>query len=118
MVRFARAVKESEAKERERVRQEQERKRDEAERRRRAAEHAQAVAAAKSTLDRAIAAAKQARASGTGIVEADETWKQAKARLIELETGEAPGWFAKPERAEPPVDAVDALDAGESDESE
>ena len=92
LVRFSRAVKESDAKERERVRQEQTRKREEAERRKRAAEHAKAVEQARRQLDRAIAAAKDARSSGNGVAEADEAWKQAKARLIELETGEAPDW--------------------------
>ena len=57
-----------------------------------AAEHAVAVAAAKARVERSIAAAKLARSSGTGVAEADEEWKAAKAALIELETGEAPGW--------------------------
>ncbi len=92
LVRFSRAVKETDAKEQERVRQEQARKREEADRRKRAAEHAKAVEQAKRQLDRAIAAAKQARSAGDGVAEADEAWKQAKARLIELETGEAPDW--------------------------
>ncbi len=83
---------ETDAKAKERVRREQSQKREEAERRKRAAEHAEALAAAKQQLDRAIAAAKDARSSGNGIAGADEAWKRAKARVIELETGEAPEW--------------------------
>ena len=47
---------------------------------------------ARRTLDRAIATAKSARASGKGVAEADAAWKQAKARVIELETGAPPAW--------------------------
>ena len=57
-----------------------------------AAERAAAIAAATARVERAIADAKRARTSGRGIAEADAEWKAAKAALIELETGEAPGW--------------------------
>lgn len=58
-----------------------------------AAERAAAIAAATARVEQAIASAKRARASGRGIAEADAEWKAAKAALIELETGEAPGWI-------------------------
>ena len=57
-----------------------------------AAERAAAIAAATARVEQAIANAKRARSSGRGVPEADEEWKAAKAALIELETGEAPGW--------------------------
>jgi hypothetical protein len=57
-----------------------------------AAEHAEALRVAHIELDRAISSAKAARASGRGVVEADAAWKQAKARVIELETGAPPAW--------------------------
>lgn len=92
VVRFAKAVKQSD----ERKRAEQRRieaEREEAARLAKlAAEHAEAVRIAKRQLDKAIASAKAARASGKGVVEADLSWRRAKARLIELETGEAPDW--------------------------
>lgn len=79
--------------------------RDEAERRRLEAERAEAtrqrhlaeeraaaIAAASERVDRAIAAAKSARTSGHGVAAADAEWKEAKAALIELETGHGPGW--------------------------
>jgi len=57
-----------------------------------AADHAEAVRIAGRELEQAIAAAKAARASGRGVAEADLAWRKAKARVIELETGEAPDW--------------------------
>lgn len=69
--------------------------RSEANRRRQLAEErAAALAAARERVDRAIAAAKAARASGRDVAAADAEWKAAKAALIELETGESPGWTA------------------------
>jgi hypothetical protein len=52
------------------------------------------LADARGALDRAIAAVRTAKASGTGAVEADTAWKAAKAKVIELETGQAPSWAA------------------------
>ncbi len=96
VVRFAESVKRSDEKavaERKRVKAEQ----LEAERLAKlAAEHAAALANARRQLERAIAAAKAARASGNGVAEADNAWKLAKARVIELETGQDPGWIPKP----------------------
>jgi hypothetical protein len=57
-----------------------------------AAEHAEALRVARIELDRAISAAKAARASGRDVAAADAAWKQAKARVIELETGAPPAW--------------------------
>jgi hypothetical protein len=92
LVRFAEAITASDARaaaERKRVKEEK----LEAERLARlAAEHAEALRVARRALDRAIATAKSARASGRGVAEADLTWKQAKARVIELETGAPPAW--------------------------
>lgn len=65
---------------------------------------ADALASARRELDRAIQAVRDAKRDGRSTVEADARWKAAKAKVIELETGEAPAW------APPPV--VDAADAG------
>jgi hypothetical protein len=92
IVRFARAVEETDEKRKERIRKEQAEKREAARQRKIAADHAKAVQRAQRDVDRAISRAKSARESGTGVAEADEQWKQAKARLIELETGEPPEW--------------------------
>jgi hypothetical protein len=92
IARFGEALKRADERER------AERKRVQAERAERArlarlaAEHAEAVRVAKIELERSIGAAKAARQSGSGVAEADGAWRKAKARMIELETGEAPAW--------------------------
>lgn len=94
--RFAAALKESER----RDRAERERKaKEKAEADRRAAErtaHADAVRAARRDLDRAIDAVRTSTVSGRGRAEADAAWRVAKARVLELETGERPTWAPAP----------------------
>ena len=103
IVRFSEAVKRSDAKAK------AEQKRIAAERKeaarlaRLAAEHAEAVRVAGIALDKAIAAAKAAHHSGRGVEEADLDWRDAKARVIELDTGERPDWA--PAEPEPDDDA-------------
>jgi hypothetical protein len=72
-----------------RLRLERQRARDAAER---AAAHGVALEAARRELDDAITAAREARRAGSGVVAADEAWRRAKARVIELETGAPPDW--------------------------
>lgn len=92
IVRFNRAL--NDRKQRERERQNRVRaEREEAQRQARlAAEHAAQLAAARRDVERSIAEIKRARASGTSTAAADEAWKSAKARVIELETGRSPDW--------------------------
>jgi hypothetical protein len=89
---FAAALKESEQRDRaarERARQQQEAKaRHDAE----VAAHADALRVARRDLDRAIDDVRAAKRDGKSTVAADATWKVAKARVIELETGAPPAW--------------------------
>jgi multidrug efflux pump subunit AcrA (membrane-fusion protein) len=92
IVRFATALKQTEEREkaeRQRIKAERE---EAARQARLAAEHAEAVRVATLELDSAIAAARAARSAGRGVPEADLAWSRAKARMIELETGERPDW--------------------------
>jgi hypothetical protein len=57
-----------------------------------AAEHAAALDEARRELEHAITGVREARRAGSGVAAADETWRHAKARLIELETGAPPEW--------------------------
>ena len=57
-----------------------------------AAAHAAALEAARRDLEKAIGDARAARRAGTGIPAADAAWREAKALLIELETGAPPEW--------------------------
>lgn len=113
---FAAALRESDARDtanRERARQQKE-----------AAEAKAAAAAAAATalkdaqrdLDRSIRAVRDAKAAGRSTVEADAAWKAAKARVIELETGERPAWAPAPVTA-PAEDAQLDGDARASDDS-
>ena len=66
-----------------------------------AAAHAAALDNARRDVERAIDDAREARRRGSSPVAADDAWRLAKARLIELETGAAPSW-APAERTDPP----------------
>jgi hypothetical protein len=57
-----------------------------------AAAHEAALDAARRGLEQAIAAAREARRTGSGVAAADTTWRHAQARLSELETGAPPEW--------------------------
>jgi hypothetical protein len=74
-----------------------------------ASEHAAGLAAARRELERAIEGARVARRARSGVGAADAAWRQAKARLIELETGVPPPW-AHVVDGEDRVDPVDGLD--------
>jgi multidrug efflux pump subunit AcrA (membrane-fusion protein) len=92
IVRFAAALKKTEERDKadkQRIKAERE---EAAKQARLAAEHAEAIRVATHELDAAIAAAKSARSSGKGVAEADLAWRRAKARMIELETGQRPDW--------------------------
>ena len=68
------------------------------------------LAQARRDLDRAIAAVRAAKANGRSTVEADAAWKAAKARVIELETGERPAWAPPPPVDESVDDTPDSSD--------
>jgi len=106
---FAAILREST--ERERAEQERQRlEREAAEAAARAAtEHAAALAAAHRELERAIESAREARRARSGIESADAVWRQAKARVIELETGAPPPW-APAVDGDDPVETVDPDD--------
>ena len=84
-----RASAERERAERERVRLERQDARDAAQA---AVEHAAALEAARRELEDAISGVREARRAGSGVAASDAAWRQAKVRLIELETGAPPEW--------------------------
>lgn len=93
--RFALAVRESEAAD-QRARQAERDRKAEAERvAREAVERAANLERARAAHQRAVEQVKEAKRTGKGGVAADEAWKNAKADLLELETGQRPPW-AKP----------------------
>jgi len=84
-----RASAERERAERERLQLEQQEARDAAQA---AVEHAAALEDARRELEHAISGVREARRAGSGVAASDAAWRQAKARLIELETGAPPEW--------------------------
>jgi len=93
------AERERAAQDRERV--ERQRARDEANS---AAAHAVALDDARRMLEDAIRGARAARRAGSGVAAADEAWRQAKARFIELETGAPPDWARRDASNAPEAD--------------
>jgi hypothetical protein len=111
--RFAQAVRESEEADR-RARQSARDRKAEAERRKaEAVQHAADLQRARAVHQLAVEQVKEAQRSGKGAAAADVAWREAKATLIELETGERPAWAA---RADPTTPSAE-LEESESGEA-
>jgi hypothetical protein len=74
-----------------------------------AAEQAARLKSAHTAHQRAVELVKEAQRTGKGAAAADVAWREAKAELLELETGKRPAWGTRP--AEP-----SALSSGEETE--
>ena len=106
---FATLLRESAERERaaqDRIRLERQRARDAADS---AAGSRRCAGCGSPQLEDAIRDAREARRAGSGVAAADEAWRQAKARLIELETG-APPYWARHDASDAP-EANDGADA-------
>ena len=73
-----------------------------------AAEHAARLQRAQAAHQRAVQMVKEATRTGKGAGAADVAWREAKAELVELETGKRPAWAARPPE---PAESVDAADS-------
>lgn len=93
IAQFAAALRESEARER-----------AEQERRRARKSAAEQLEVARAELDQAIEGVRRARRTRSGVAEADAAWRAAKARVIELETGDTPEWAPPVEEGSPQAD--------------
>lgn len=99
-------LRESAERERAELERKQQAKRDAATAAKEARERADALRNAQRNLDRAIATVKAARANRSGVARADAAWREAKARVIELETGSAPEWATAAVGAEDDSESV------------
>jgi hypothetical protein len=100
--RFAQSLRDS-AEADQRAQQEAIDRKAEAERvRLEAIEEAGRLKRAQAAHQRAVELVKEAKRTGKGAAAADLAWRDAKADLIELETGKRPAWAARP--AEPTED--------------
>ena len=61
-----------------------------------AAEQAGRLQRAQTAHQRAVEMVKEAKRTGKGAVAADLAWREAKAELLELETGKRPAWAVRP----------------------
>ncbi|MEP7203594.1 MAG: hypothetical protein ABI894_13350 [Ilumatobacteraceae bacterium] len=77
-----------------------------------AAERAASLLRAQAAHQRAVELVKEAKRSGKGAAAADVAWREAKAELLELETGKRPAWATKP--GDP---SVEGDESGETEES-
>jgi hypothetical protein len=100
VTQFGQMLQESAAREAEAARRAEQQRADAKAAQRAAQEHAEALRSARRELDRAIDAVRRARSERRGEAEADAAWREAKARVIELETGARPEWATGAERAE------------------
>jgi len=57
---------------------------------------AQRLQRAQAAHQHAVELVKEAKRTGKGRAEADTAWREAKAELLELETGKRPAWAARP----------------------
>ena len=118
--RFAQSLRDSAEADRRAEQAEIDRKAEQARLKAEAAEHANRLKRAQAAHQRAVELVKEAKRTGKGAAAADLSWREAKAELLELETGKRPAWAAKPE-PEPTTDEVaedEPSDAEESPESE
>ena len=99
--RFARSLRDSEEADRRAKQAEVDRKAEEERVKAEAAEQAERLKRAQAAHQSAVEAVKEAKRTGKGAAAADLAWREAKAELLELETGKRPAWAAKPADPEP-----------------
>jgi len=77
-----------------------------------AAQDAARLQRAQQAHQHAVELVKEAKRTGKGRVEADAAWRDAKAELVELETGKRPAWAPLPVETVPAAD-LDGIDQTE-----
>ena len=111
--RFAQSLRESEEADR-RAKQAAADRKAEAERRKtEAADQAARLQRAKAAHQQAVELVKEANQTGKGAAAADLAWREAKAELLELETGKRPAWAPRPAE---PEEALDSRTSDQPDE--
>ena len=118
VTQFGQMLQESAKREAEAIRRAEQQRADHKAARKAAEEHAAALRSARRDLDRAIDAVRRARSERRGEAEADAAWRDAKARVIELETGARPEWAPTADGAGSSTDDHDGPDATASDQSD
>lgn len=84
-----------------------------------ATERAARLQRAQTAHQRAVELVKDAKRTGKGAAAADVAWREAKAELLELETGKRPAWAARPADSSVPASGEETEESvGEPDEVE
>jgi hypothetical protein len=122
--RFAQSVRESEeaarqAKQAQRDRKtEAELRKTEAELRKiEAVERAARLKRVQAEHVRAVESVREATRTGRGAAAADLAWREAKADLIEMETGRRPAWAGRPDAPTEPTESTGSPEPDTADES-
>src|SRR4051794_18502793 len=111
--RFAQSLRDSEEADR-RAKQAAVDAKNEAERQKaQAQEEAARLKRAQEAHQRAVEQVKEAKRTGKGRAEADAAWRDAKAELVELETGMRPAWAPRPPEPTPGADDQDDTDTSD-----
>ncbi len=80
-----------------------------------AAERAERLQRAQAAHQHAVELVKEAKRTGKGAAAADLVWREAKAELLELETGKRPAWAARPAEPAETTEPAEDLPAADPD---
>ena len=117
--RFAQSLRDSAEADRRAKQAEIDRKAEKARLDAEAVERADRLKRAQAAHQRAVEMVKEAKRTGKGAAAADLAWREAKAELVELETGKPPAWAAKPAAAERAAENDDVdVESSESADAE
>ena len=114
--RFAQSLRDSEEADRKKRQDAIDRKAEEARLMLEADELAARLHRARAAHQHAVELVKEARRSGKGAAAADIAWREAKAELLELETGKRPAWAAQPVQPAESTDAEQVSGNGSGDD--
>jgi hypothetical protein len=109
--RFAQSLRDSEEADRRAKQAAIDRKAEKERVRLEAVERAARLERAQAAHQRAVELVKEANRTGKGAAAADVAWREAKAELMELETGKRPAWAARPAEPVEPADESEGADA-------
>jgi hypothetical protein len=113
--RFAQSLRESEQADRRAKQAAADRKAEVERLKTEAADQAARLQRAKAAHQRAVELVKEAKRTGKGAVAADLAWREAKAELLELETGKRPAWAPRPAEPEEENDSPPPSDEPDTD---
>jgi hypothetical protein len=115
--RFAQSLRESEEADRKALQDAADRKAEKARLKLEADELAARLQGARAAHQHAVELVKEAKRTGKGAAAADVAWREAKADLLELETGKRPPWAVRPAVSTDPADdglgVEDDVEAGD-----